>query len=129
MGNVQLASVGTDVVFKIAVGVGGQLGFANQGHGHIIDHAQKLKVFQWFVRQLAVQGRRGSHANVEQQQCMAIWVGTGHLAGTNRTAGTCHVFDHEIATWHGLGHGNTKVTGNLVGGATRSERHHDGNRL
>jgi len=68
VGNVQLASVGANVVFKIAVGVGGQLGFANQGHGHIIDHAQKLKVFQRLVSEFAIQRWRCSHADVEQQQ-------------------------------------------------------------
>jgi len=99
VGNVQLASVGANVVFKIAVGVGRQLWLANQGHGHIIDHAQVLKVFQGLVGEFAVKGWGCSHADVEQQQGMTVWVGACHLGRANGAAGTRHVFDHKVATW------------------------------
>jgi hypothetical protein len=49
MPQVELALVGADVIFEVTVGVGGQLGLAHQGHGHVVDDAQVLEVLKRFI--------------------------------------------------------------------------------
>ena len=124
VGNIERAAIGTDVVLKIAVGVGRQLRLANQGHGDIVDHAQVFKVFQRLVRQLAVQAGRSRHANVPNQQRVAIGRCLGHLGGTNGAASTVDVFHHKVAARQGFSHGFAKLARHQVGGAASCKRHH-----
>ena len=127
--NVQLAGVGTDVVFEIAVGVGGQLRLADQGHGHVVDHAQILKVFQRFVRKLAVQSRRCGHADVKQQECVAIGCRFGHFVGSDGAASAGCVLNDKVAAGNMLAHDFGQITGHAVRRSTCCKRHHDGDRL
>ena len=127
--NVQLAGIGADVVFKVAVGVGRQLRLAHQSHGHIIDHAQKLEVLEWLVTQFAVQGWCRGHADVEQQQRMAVRCSLGHFGGADGATSPCSVFHNEVAAWNVLAHHFGQVTGNAVGGTACGEGHDDRNGL
>ena len=127
--DVQLAGIGTDVVLKVAVRIGGQLWLADQGHGHVIDHAQELEVFQRFVTEFAVQSWGRSHTNVVQQQSVAIGWGLGDFGCTDGATGARSVFDHEVAARDLLAHGFGQIACHTVGWTTRREGHDDGNRF
>ena len=129
VGDVERAAIGPDVIFEIAVGVGRQLGLANERHGHVVDHAQVLKVFQRLVLQLAVQAGGGGHANVPDQQGVAIGRSLGHLGGADGAAGAVDVFHHEVTAGQGFAHGLTQLACHQVGRAAGSERHHQRDRL
>ena len=107
---------------------------ADDGHRHFVDHAEKFKIFQRFVLKLAVQRRRRSHADVVQQQGVAVRGGFGHLGGADGAPGAVDVFNDKVGTrtarfFHGLAHGFGQVACDAVGGATGGKRHHDGNRF
>ncbi len=123
---VELAGVGANVGLEVAVGIGRQLRLANQGHGHLVNQAEVLEVFQRLVLQLAVQRRCGSHANVKQHQGVAVRRGPGDFGRTDRATGATNVFHHEVgAAAHSLSHGFSQVTRDAVSRTARRKRHHD----
>ena len=123
---VDLALVLAGPVLDFSEVLGGQRGAADQGHGHVVDDAGVLKVVQHVELQLAVQRRNGGHANVRQQQRVAIVLGACGFGGTNRAASAVGVVDHDGGVIQVLAHGLGQVTGYLVGRATGRERHDDG---
>ncbi len=129
VGNVEFACVGPDVVFEIAVSVGLHLRLGDECHRHVVDHAQKLKIFQRLVVEFSVQGGCGRHANVKDQQGMTVRRRLGHFGGANGAARACGVFDHEVATWQVLAHGFSQIARHTVGRAACGERHDNRDRF
>ena len=78
---------------------------------------------------LAVQRRRGGHADVVQQQRVAVGRGLGHLGGAQRAAGAADVFDDDGLAAQRLAQRLGQVARHLVGGPAGRERHDDGDRL
>jgi len=129
VGKIELATVGANVVFKVPVGVGGQLGAAQQRHGHVVDHAQVLEIFERVVLQLAVQAGRGGHADVPHQDGVTIRRRTCDLGGADGAAGACRVVDHDGRVAQMLAHRFGQLAGDGVGRAAGGERHHHGDGL
>ena len=129
VGNVELAGVGLDVVLEVAVGVGRQLRLAYQGHRYFIDQTQELEVFQRLVLDLLVERGRCRHADMEQQQRMAVGSGPRDLGGTDGAARTGRVFHQEGRARNGFAHGFAKLPRHQVGRAAGCEWHHHGDGL
>ena len=123
--NVDLLFFLVDPGAQFAEVIGFQGGAANDGHGHIVDDAQELKVVEHVERQLAVQRRHGGHADVIEQQGVAVGWGTRHLGGANGAACAGNVFNHYGSAAQRLAHGFCQIAGDAVGGAACREGHHD----
>ncbi|MNV53026.1 hypothetical protein D3C71_1451490 [compost metagenome] len=108
--------------------VRGHGGPSDQRHGHIVDHAQVFKVVGHAERQLAVQRGHGGHANVVEQQRVAVRCGAGYAGCTDGAAGTGRVVHHHSST-QGLAQCFGQVARHAVGGAARSKGNHDGDGL
>jgi hypothetical protein len=129
IGQVDLALVGVDPLAQFGVVAGRQAGLADQGHRHVVDHAEVLEVVQRLVGQVAVQRRRGGHADVVQQEGVAVGGRLGHLGRTQRAAGTAHVLDDDGLVAQTLAQHFGQVACHLVGGAAGGEGHDDGDGL
>ena len=66
LAQINFAFVGIDPSGQLFKIVSRQRGLANEGHGHIVDHAHVFKVAVHFERNIANQRRHGGHANVMQ---------------------------------------------------------------
>ncbi|MCY1362217.1 hypothetical protein D9M69_489220 [compost metagenome] len=120
---VDLALVGIDPGRQFLVVVGGQAGLADERHRHFIDHAEVFEVVLDVERQLAVQRRHRRHADVVQQQRVAVGVGARHLGGADRAAGAGGVV-HDDRRAQRLLQRFGQVAGHAVGRAAGRERHH-----
>ena len=127
--DVELAGIGPDIGFEVAVGVGRQLGLADQRHRHLGDQAQELEVFQRLVLDVLVQGRRRRHANVVQQQGVAVRCCPRNLGSAYRATRAGGVFHHEVGTAaHRLAHRFAELACHQVGRPAGRERYHHGDR-
>ena len=94
-----------------------------------MDHAQKSEISVHFKTGVAVKRRHGGHANVVDQNRVAVRRGTRHLLRGNRATRTQNVFHHHrVHTQRfaqSLGHVARQPVGRPAGG----ERHDDGDGL
>ena len=109
--------------------VGRQRGAADQRHRHVVDHAQVFEVALDLEGDVAHQRGHGGHADVVQQQGVAVGGGLGDLVRADRAAGAGGVVDHDDRAAQGLAHGFGQVARHAVGGAAGGERHDDGDGL
>jgi hypothetical protein len=79
--------------------------------------------------QLAVQRGRGGHADVGQQQRVAVGVGARHLGRADGAAGAGGVVDHDGGAAQRLAQRLAQVARHLVGGTARGKGHDDGDGL
>jgi hypothetical protein len=122
---VDLGLVLVDPGGQFAVVVGRQCRPADDRHRHFVDHPQILEVALDLERNVAHQGGHGGHADVMQQDGVAIGWRLGDLVGADGTAGAAGVVDHDAhAQW--LAHGFGQIPRDAVGGAAGGEGHDDG---
>ena len=125
VGQVDLALVGVEPGTQFGEIVRRQRGAADQRHRHVVDHADILEVIQRLERQVAIQRRRGGHADVVQQHRIAVSGGLGHLVGADRAARAGCVVDHDGAAPERLAHGFGQIPRDPVGRSAGGERHDD----
>jgi hypothetical protein len=83
----------------------------------------------WIVGHLPVQGGRGRHADVVDEQRVAVGCRLGDLGGAQRSAGATDVVDDDGLALELLRQRDTEVAGDLVGGTAGSKRHDDADGL
>ncbi len=99
----------------------------DDGHRHIGDETDIVEGVERIIGELAIEGGTGGHADVMQQDGVAIRLGARHAASAQRAAGAADVFDKNLLA-EILGHGFSDETCDRVGRTTRGERHDHGDR-
>ena len=100
---------------------------ADDGHRHFGDEADIFEGVQRVVGELAVERGAGRHADVVEQQRVAVRLGAGDAAGAQRAAGAADILDDDLLA-EILGHGFGDQARDRVGRAAGRERHDDGDR-
>ena len=97
----------------------------DDGHRHLGDEADIFEGVQRVVCELPVQRRAGRHADVMEEQRIAVRLGVGDAAGAQRAAGAADILDDDLLA-EILRHGFRDEARDRVGRAAGRKRHHNG---
>ena len=92
-----------------------------------MDHAQIVKIGEYIEDGFSHECRHGGHADMVNQQGVAIGCSTRHFLRGNCAARTQSVFYHHGSAAQGFAQGLGHVTRQAVSGTPCSEGHHQGN--
>ncbi|MDT4849216.1 hypothetical protein FQZ97_833310 [compost metagenome] len=122
VGEVHLAAVRRDPLTQLREVACSEAWLANQHRGRFVDHTQGFEIVRYLVAELAVQGRRGGHADVMHQQRVAVRCGARHFGRAHRAARASGVFDDDGLAQR-LAKRLGQVPGDLVAGPAGGKRH------
>ena len=114
---------------ELLVVVGLQRRPRHNRHGHFMDHAQILEVIEHIECGFSDEGWHGGHANMVNQQSVAIGCGTGYFLGGDSATCAQGVFHHHDSTTQGLAQSLGHVSRQTIGRAARCEGHNNSDGL
>ncbi len=97
-------------------------------HRHFGNQSNRFEIGYRIIGQAGIERRGGGHADMVQQQSVAIIGGNRDLTRTQSAASTADILDHDLLTQI-VTHRLRDQPGHRIGRPPGRERHHDGDGL